>query len=549
MRIATIVAVLLAAIQTNFCQAQADGTTANHLSPAAMQALVAGVAFYPDATIEQILDAAQYPEAISQAAQPNVRQANPNWPPSVQQIFTQQGVVKQLDTNPTITARLSLAARTQLADLWTAIDQVRADFAALTAANAEQEQEGEYTEEAAPSDGGSGAVAYPTGAFVAGFWTAQAAQEIHNWYDDNVTVQSTTTTATVTGPAGESATISGSSTTGAATVGDTTYFGGSGEGTISTSTGAEVYGQGQLSGSATQTADGATFQTQASGSVESASGFSGQGTHSGSGGYSVNSDGSVDFGHSGQTSTSSTAGASDISHSGSGTYTGDGTGVYQGSSSVDSTYGSLSTNTTAGNGQATTTVTTDQGQQTFTAGDGQIGDGSTSSGSASSGASQGSAAKSSAAQSSAAQNFAGQNPSAQSQFGPRGGWNLPAESLSQFPTGQSLSSRLKNGASQFGSGQLGAAVQNAQSRFGRAAASGFGANLNRNATSGFARPGSGGALGGGLLNGNAVGGANPLGAGTLNNKPGARARAGASPSRARSGGAPNRSHGGRRGRR
>ena len=50
-------------------------------------------------------------------------------------------------------------------------------------------------------------------------------------------------------------------------MGDTTYFGAAGGGTVNTSNGLSAAGAGQATGSVTQTQTGANYNTQASGSV------------------------------------------------------------------------------------------------------------------------------------------------------------------------------------------------------------------------------------------------------------------------------------------
>ncbi len=385
--IVTIVCLLGVSIGTTWGQDgsstinQADGQAAataivQPLSPNAMEALVAGIAFYPDALIEQILDAAQYPDAIKAASRSHAHTstASPSWPASVQTLCASSEILQQLDQNAVVTARLALAARTQLADLWRAVDRVRVAF---------EEQQADQVNGASSQSVGAVSQIYPTAAFIAGYWTAQVVDEMQMWY------QATTTSAvvygqgvhgygvygqaaaTVVGPAGNSAAVAGTGAAGHVRVGDTTYFGAAGTGTVTTSNGVQVQGQGNVTGSATQTTNGGSYQTDASGSASSNTGQSGSAQHNAQGGYAVNPDGSVDFNRNSQTNTSSTAGTSNIQHSGSGTYTGQGTGSYQGSTTVQSTHGDASITTSASDGQVSSTVTTAQGQQTATSGDGQ----------------------------------------------------------------------------------------------------------------------------------------------------------------------------------
>ena len=126
------------------------------LSPKAVEALVAGIAFYPDAVVEQVLDASQYPDAIAEAvAGTAAEEQQQAWPASVQSLGTSPEVLRQLKDNATITARLALAARTQLAAVWSAIDRVRTQFESAQADTA--------TETVATGATASSGVLYPTG--------------------------------------------------------------------------------------------------------------------------------------------------------------------------------------------------------------------------------------------------------------------------------------------------------------------------------------------------------------------------------------------------
>ncbi len=102
------------------------------LSAQALQALVAGIAMYPDPVIEQVLAAAQTPQAIHEAAQssPSAGQPGSQWPSSVQYLTQYPDLLKQLDAQLDWTAMLGVAARNQLADVWAAVDAVRAKIEA-----------------------------------------------------------------------------------------------------------------------------------------------------------------------------------------------------------------------------------------------------------------------------------------------------------------------------------------------------------------------------------------------------------------------------------
>ena len=96
MRIVTIAAAIVAATAATLALAQQEKPTqvlaenavqVQPLSPKAMEALVAGIAFYPDSVIEQVLDASQYPDAIAEAVAGTTAAAKQqSWPASVKSL-------------------------------------------------------------------------------------------------------------------------------------------------------------------------------------------------------------------------------------------------------------------------------------------------------------------------------------------------------------------------------------------------------------------------------------------------------------------------------
>lgn len=369
MRITAIVAAIVTITAAPWLVAQTpQPAPVQPLSAKAMDALIAGIAFYPDAVIEQILDAAQYPDAIKSAAAGQAPAAQQQaWPTSVRLLTSHPEILKQLDDNAVVTARLALAARTQLADVWAAIDRVRKQF--------ESQAQDTTTELATGGTPTSAALIYPSGAFLAGFWTAQVVDEIGVWYAATAPVAAAygQGSVTVVGPGGNGATLNAAGGAAAVKVGDTTYFGAAGGATVATADGTVIHGQGQMTGSATQSENGGSYQKESSGSVQSNTGQSAKGARSTSGSYKVNPDGSVDFQRSANTGVASDSGATKVDHSGSGTYTGQGTGSYEGSTDIDSTRGDASIDTTASGGQITSTIDTAKGQKTITLGDGKTG--------------------------------------------------------------------------------------------------------------------------------------------------------------------------------
>ncbi len=346
------------------------------LSPAALEALVSGVALYPDPLLEQILRASQNPLALHQAAEaqrgelPAEVAALAGADDSVEFLKQYPDVITQLDEQLALTARLGVAYRTQPQDVWNAIASVRAAYDAAMAEQASTDATGES------SDGGSaGGGAYP----VYGGWVSRsllaagAIHELNEYRYDNY-ANPVAQTTTYVGPNGQTATLTSAGVSGQATVGDTTYFGAAGAGTATGPQGQTVTAAGSVHGSATETANGVQVQTQAGGAYESSTGAAGVGTRSGSTAVTQNADGSTSWNHTASGQAAGTNGSANYQHSGEGTVTGDGTGSYEGSATVNANGNSASTSTTVGNGEATTTVTNNNTgtSKTYTAGDGQV---------------------------------------------------------------------------------------------------------------------------------------------------------------------------------
>ncbi|MBI3466054.1 MAG: DUF3300 domain-containing protein, partial [Planctomycetes bacterium] len=139
-------AVAIAAMGLIGASAPAQEPAAQPLSPQELQVLVTGVAFYPDAVIEQVLTAAQEPIALHQGAQQLA--ANPtneadqllraNLPESVRFLQQYPELLRQLDAQLPQTTRLGVAAKTQTQDVWHAIDAVRAQAQPATVPQGEE---------------------------------------------------------------------------------------------------------------------------------------------------------------------------------------------------------------------------------------------------------------------------------------------------------------------------------------------------------------------------------------------------------------------------
>jgi len=179
-----------------------------------LKPLVAGVAFYPDPMIEWILDASQDIPALRSAAQHETPSST--WPESIRQLSQYPAVIEQLNRHLGVTARLGIAAQTQLADVWTAVDQLRAEFE-----NQRGTTESITTESAgATSTSNSYSSSSTTGylpipgaryrAFVAGVVTDQA---LENYYATSGLTTSTTTASTTATTAQGQGTLDQTTTT------------------------------------------------------------------------------------------------------------------------------------------------------------------------------------------------------------------------------------------------------------------------------------------------------------------------------------------------
>lgn len=146
------------------------------LTSAELEALVAPIALYPDAVLDNILDAVQYPVAIRQAANLLEGREAPELanllssglPPSVEALRQDQApVLKELNDNLLLMARLGLAVKAQPEDVVAAIRTVRAQSAALQA-QASDVAVSEAPTFSLPIGGASTAALYADGGVYAG---------------------------------------------------------------------------------------------------------------------------------------------------------------------------------------------------------------------------------------------------------------------------------------------------------------------------------------------------------------------------------------------
>jgi hypothetical protein len=338
------------------------------LSEKALQLLVSGIAFYPDDVIADIFAVAQDMPTLHAAATGKMPQ---DASIELQRLARDPQILTQLDKYPATTARLALAARTQLADVWVAIDTVRQQYE-----TAPEEETASQTAASATSATSSGTANVPVrplarvNAFMAGLLADDVIDEIS---DASVVIQTTdgNTVAVVEGTA--AAAVGENGVAGAVTVGDTTKFGAVAGGTTTTPNGSSVSAVGGVKGTATKTENGGSYSKDSAGViVNNTTGEYAAGKRSTSGSVTTNADGSTSFSRSAATKTESSYGNTSVTRDSSGTVTGNGDGNYQSNTSIESSRGDATISTEAGNGEINTTVTTDNGTKEFSAGDGEV---------------------------------------------------------------------------------------------------------------------------------------------------------------------------------
>lgn len=342
------------------------------LSDQALKVLVSGIAFYPDEVIADIFAVSQDMVALHVAAQGTVPQTAT---PELKRLAKDPQIIKQLDSYPATTARLALAARTQLADVWRAIDRLRAEYAATS--NAESNSEVTTNDSnVATTSTTNGVVPVPVrplarvNAFMAGLIADDVVDEI----SDASAVIVTSAGNTVAVAEGSAVVAVGENgAAGAVTVGDTTKFGAVAGGTTTTPNGSTVSGVGGVKGEVNRTENGGSYSKDSAGVVmNNSTGEYAAGKRSTSGSVTHNADGSTSFSRSAATATESSYGNTTINRDSSGTITGNGTGSFESNTTIESSRGDATISTEAGNGEINTTVSTEKGTKEFSAGDGEI---------------------------------------------------------------------------------------------------------------------------------------------------------------------------------
>jgi hypothetical protein len=115
---------------------EAAATRAQLFSLDALEALVAGVALYPDPFMSQVLDAAGHPAAVHEAAEAQrlsetrrggaTQYLAHEWPASARFLVGHPETLQELAEHPQLTTLLGAAYRNQPDDVWAAIWNVRA---------------------------------------------------------------------------------------------------------------------------------------------------------------------------------------------------------------------------------------------------------------------------------------------------------------------------------------------------------------------------------------------------------------------------------------
>ena len=100
------------------------------LSESQLEDLVAPIALYPDALVDQILDASQYPSDLVAAGDfmsnsTDGQQPDPSWPASILALLKYPSVLSSLDDKLAWTTRLGNAVKTRRSDVENAIQEAR----------------------------------------------------------------------------------------------------------------------------------------------------------------------------------------------------------------------------------------------------------------------------------------------------------------------------------------------------------------------------------------------------------------------------------------
>ena len=135
-------------------------TDSQPLSPQSLDALTAGIALYPDQTVQEALAASIHPEAIEAAAalSPEQFQAQSSqFDASIQYLQANEpALLQQLNQHLSLTTSLGVAAQTQLNDVWTSVDRVRAQYQQSTNGTQDQQSTDENQDNSSDSASATG---------------------------------------------------------------------------------------------------------------------------------------------------------------------------------------------------------------------------------------------------------------------------------------------------------------------------------------------------------------------------------------------------------
>lgn len=158
-----------------------SSNTGAKLSPQALDALVSGVALYPDDVVEQALSAATDPSAIQQVSQlspEQYQQSEERIAASIRYLHDHvPQLLAQLNQHIDLTSQLGVAAQTQLSDVWAAVDRARERYS--TSLDSNNTSEATTTETNNTYVNNSSNTYAATGAYAAGVLADDAVNELN----------------------------------------------------------------------------------------------------------------------------------------------------------------------------------------------------------------------------------------------------------------------------------------------------------------------------------------------------------------------------------
>jgi hypothetical protein len=146
--------------------------------PKSLEPLAAGIALYPDFVVDLILDAVQHPDDLRAAA------AGKDGPfaASVRHLQASPDLLQHLARHSALASCLARAARTQLADVWAAIEHVRALHETFEAQQAVQAARAHAVATPGAQDGTMPNFGVQTSEFIAGLVSGGAVDHFRDTY-------------------------------------------------------------------------------------------------------------------------------------------------------------------------------------------------------------------------------------------------------------------------------------------------------------------------------------------------------------------------------